>query len=313
MSVNFAFIGFGEAGPLISRGLGGSDDAGSISAYDILTLDPTRRDDWIGKAAIAGARPMDTPKDAVTGADVVISTVTSDRAVDAAASVAPHLVQGQVYLDLNSCSPGKKVQAAVAIENRSAARFVDVAVMDTVPGKGHKVPMLFAGAAAGEVADKLTPFGMRIEVVGDTIGQASTIKMTRSVFMKGIEAILCESLVAAHRAGVHERVLASIQTTFPDLDWRKLATYHMGRMALHGTRRAIEMDSVADTLEELGLKPLTAKGTGDRQMWVAELGLKDRFGETGPQTLESFLEAVDQRDRRETLHGPETAKSKKTG
>ena len=64
------------------------------------------------------------------------------------------------------------------------------------------------------------------------------------------------------------------------------------------------MDSVADTLEELGLKPLTAKGTGDRQMWVAELGLKDWFGETGPQTLESFLEAVDQRIGERPCMGP---------
>ena len=107
--------------------------------------------------------------------------------------------------------------------------------MDTVPGKGHKVPMLFAGAAAGEVADKLTPFGMRIEVVGDTIGQASTIKTTRSVFMKGIEAILCESLVAAHRAGVHERVLASIQTTFPISIGETCHLPH-GPDGLHGTR-----------------------------------------------------------------------------
>jgi hypothetical protein len=63
-------------------------------------------------------------------------------------------------------------------------------------------------------------------------------------------------------------------------------------MALHGRRRAIEMDSVADTLRDLGLDPFTAEGTGKRQMWVAELGLRDRFGTDGPATLEEFLAAV---------------------
>lgn len=291
MSTRLAFIGFGEAGPQIAAGMLGAG-AGSVAAYDILVADPAARDAWTARAEAVPARPCATPAEAVADADMILSTVTSERALEAAEAAAPHLRQGQFYLDLNSCSPGKKVKAAKAVEATSAARYVDVAVMDTVPGRGHKVPMLLAGGAAEAAAETLRAFGMTVEVVGDTVGQASTIKMARSVFMKGIEAILCESLVAADRAGVADRVLGSIQETFPGLDWRQLATYHMGRMAVHGRRRAIEMDSVADTLTDLGLDPFTAKGTRDRQMWVAELGLRDRFIENEPETLEEFLEAV---------------------
>lgn len=291
-----AFIGFGEAGPLIARGL---LDAGaaSVAAYDILVDDPATRDAWSVKAAAVPATPCPGPAEAVGGADLVFSTVTSERALEAATAAAPHLRAGQLYLDLNSCSPGKKAKAAAAVEAASPACYVDVAVMDTVPGRGHRVPMLLAGPAAPQAADRLAALGMTVQVVGDTVGQASTIKMARSVFMKGIEAILCESLVAADRAGVADKVLASIQSTFPGLDWRALATYHMGRMALHGRRRAIEMDSVADTLRDLGLEPFTAAGTGKRQMWVADLGLRERFGAKGPETLEDFLAAVADRDQ----------------
>ena len=291
-----AFIGFGEAGPLIARGLLDSG-AASIAAFDILMDDPAGRDAWAARATAVPARACASPAEAVAEADIVLSTVTSERALEAATAAAPHLRTGQLYLDLNSCSPGKKVKAAAAVEAESGARYVDVAVMDTVPGRGHKVPMLLAGPAAAEAAERLAPFGMTLEVVGDRVGQASTIKMARSVFMKGIEAILCESLVAADRAGVADRVLASIQATFPGLDWRGLATYHMGRMALHGRRRAIEMESVADTLRDLGLAPFTAEGTGKRQMWVADLGLRDRFGAQGPDTLEAFLAAVAEADQ----------------
>ena len=291
-----AFIGFGEAGPLIARGL---LDAGaaSVAAYDILMADPATRDAWSARAAAVPATPCPGPAEAVGNADLVFSTVTSERALEAATAAAPHLRSGQLYLDLNSCSPGKKIKAAAAVEAQSPARYVDVAVMDTVPGRGHKVPVLLAGPAAPEVADRLAALGMNVQVVGDTVGQASTIKMARSVFMKGLEAILCESLVAADRAGVADKVLASIQSTFPALDWRQVATYHMGRMALHGRRRAVEMDSVADTLRDLGLDPFTAEGSGRRQMWVAELGLRDRFGPKGPDTLEEFLAAVAERDQ----------------
>ena len=297
MSVRLAFIGFGEAGPLIAQGLLQAG-AASANAYDILIDEPGRRDAWEAKARAAGATVCARPVEAVAAADIVLSTVTSERALEAAESAAPHLRQGQLYLDLNSCSPGKKAKAAKAVEAASAARYVDVAVMDTVPGRGHRVPMLFAGAAAGEAAERLSPFGMQIDVVGPDVGQASTIKMARSVFMKGIEAILCESLVAADRAGVSGRVLDSIQQTFPGLDWRQLATYHMGRMAAHGRRRAIEMQSVAETLRDLGLDPWTAEGTAKRQMWVADLNLRDRFAEAGPDSLEDFLTAVGSADSR---------------
>ncbi|MEQ8396700.1 DUF1932 domain-containing protein [Thalassobaculum sp.] len=300
-TVRLAFIGFGEAGPQIAKGMLGAG-ARSVAAYDILAADTATRDAWAAKAESVGARACNTPADAVAEADLILSTVTSERALEAAESAAPHLRQGQLYLDLNSCSPGKKVKAAKAVEGAAAVRYVDVAVMDTVPGRGHTVPMLLAGAAAEAAAETLRGFGMTVEVVGDTVGQASTIKMARSVFMKGIEAILCESLVAADRAGVADRVLASIQTTFPDTDWRALATYHMGRMAVHGRRRAIEMDSVADTLRDLGLEPSTALGTRDRQMWVADLGMRDRFIDGGPETLEEFLAAVAERSGKSASH-----------
>lgn len=298
-TIRLAFIGFGEAGPQIAQGMLGAG-AGSVAAYDLLVADPANKDAWIAKTESVGARACATPADAVAEADLILSTVTSERALEAAESAAAHLRQGQLYLDLNSCSPGKKIKAARAVEGASAARYVDVAVMDTVPGRGHTVPMLLAGEAAEDAAVILRGFGMTVVVVGEEVGQSSTIKMARSVFMKGIEAILCESLVAAHRAGVADKVLNSIQGTFPDLDWRALATYHMGRMAVHGRRRAVEMDSVADTLTDLGLDPFTAKGTRDRQMWVAELGLRDRFMEKGPETLEEFLEAVAETDRNGT-------------
>src|SRR5690606_38314266 len=193
-----AFIGFGEAGPLIAGGLLGAG-AASVAAFDLLMRDPATREAWSQKAAAVPAKPCAGPAEAVGDADLVFSTVTSERALDAATEAAPHLRDGQFYLDLNSCSPGKKVKAAAVVEAASPARYVDVAVMDTVPGRGHRVPMLLAGPAAAGAAERLTPLGMQVEVVGDTVGQASTIKMSRSVFMKGIEAILCESLVAADR------------------------------------------------------------------------------------------------------------------
>src|SRR3546814_9134787 len=99
------------------------------------------------------ATPCSGPAEAVGDADLVFSTVTSERALEAATEAAPHLRAGQFYLDLNSCSPGKTVKAAAVVEAASPARYVDVAVMDTVPGGGHPVPVLLAGPAAADAVE----------------------------------------------------------------------------------------------------------------------------------------------------------------
>ena len=56
---------------------------------------------------------------------------------------------------------------------------------------------------------------MRPRVIGDKVGDASAIKMIRSVMIKGLEALTAECLLAARRAGVADAVLASLQNSDP--------------------------------------------------------------------------------------------------
>ena len=60
----------------------------------------------------------------------------------------------------------------------------------------------------------------RADAIGERVGDASSIKMMRSVVIKGLEALTTECLVAARRAGVEEVVIASLHATDPGIDWR---------------------------------------------------------------------------------------------
>ena len=113
---------------------------------------------------------------------------------------------------------------------------------------GAAAPMVVSGPDAGALAVRLNALGMRIEAVGDEVGQASALKMLRGVLIKGLASLFVEALVAAHRLGVADKVIADIQKTIPGTDWRELATYHLGRVVLHARRRAAEMAEVAETL-----------------------------------------------------------------
>jgi 3-hydroxyisobutyrate dehydrogenase-like beta-hydroxyacid dehydrogenase len=284
-----AFIGFGEAGGLLAQGLKGAG-ATVTACYDILIDDPKTAGKIEARAAERGIEAARSPAEAVAGADVVLSAVVCSETVVAAKSAAPHLKPGQIYMDINSSSPGMKREAAAAIE-ASGAAFVEAAVMDLVPPHGHKVPMLFAGAKAKELETLLTPYGMRLEAIGDRIGAASAIKMIRSVFLKGFTSVLFECLLAAHRAGVADRVLDSVQGTFPEMDWRKLADYYAPRKVLHAKRQAAEMREVAETLAELGVTPRTTLASAEIMEWIVTLGLTERPGGI-PKTYAEVMDAV---------------------
>src|SRR5262249_49100547 len=152
-------------------------------------------------------------------------------------------------------SPTTK-RSVETIVTATGARFVEAAIMAAVPPQGHRVSVLLGGQAAVEFAERLSPFGMRLEVISDQVGAASAIKMCRSIVIKGMEALVLECALAASRFGADERVFASLDQTFPGMNWSKLAGYMIGRAVEHGERRAREIDEVTEMIRDAGLEPM---------------------------------------------------------
>lgn len=246
-----AFIGFGEAAQSIAAGLNGLNTA-RLAAYDLRFKDPDASAALRDAASKRGVRPLDDMAD-IASADVVLSLVVGAATKAVATSAAPYLSQDAIFIDLNSVGPDTKALAAREIATGKGS-FVEGAVMARVPPYAEKVPILVAGKRAAEAAERLNALGMNLEAVGDTPGQASSLKMIRSVMIKGVEALLIEALSSAERAGVTERILDSVGETFPGLDWRQVADYYLSRTFEHGARRVTEMTEAAETIESFGLK-----------------------------------------------------------
>jgi 3-hydroxyisobutyrate dehydrogenase-like beta-hydroxyacid dehydrogenase len=227
----------------------------------------------------------------VRASDMLFSTVTSSSALDAARQTVAFLEPRHVYADLNSVSPALK-QAIDDVVSASGARFVEVAVMAPVLPYGHRVPMLLGGSGAALFAERMTPSGMRCDVLSVTVGTAAAVKMCRSIVVKGLEALMCECVLGAGRYGAAAHVFASLNESFPGLDWQKLADYMVGRLVLHGERRAREMEEVAETLRAIGVEPIMAEATARRQDWSARLGLRSHFGSDGPATYGEVLDVL---------------------
>ncbi|MDS9468814.1 DUF1932 domain-containing protein [Paracoccus sp. MBLB3053] len=266
-----AFIGFGEAAEAFATGWG-HDAVENLRAYDPKCDDPEAAALPRERAARSGVSLAADRVSALSGARAVFCLVTADRAVEAATQAAEFLTPGTFWLDGNSCSPGAKRRACDIVE-AAGARYVDVAIMAPVYPKLHHTPLLIAGPHAAEAESFLSALDMRAKLAGDAVGDASSIKMIRSVMIKGMEALTAECLLAARRAGVEERVLASLQASNPGIDWPVQAAYNLERMMVHGRRRAAEMREVAATLAELDLPNGLALATADWQQRIGDLAL----------------------------------------
>ena len=272
--MQIAIIGFGEVGRILAedlraQGLG-------VCAFD-LKLRGEAGEPMREQALRLGVRLEAGHAQAVAGADLVISAVTASQAVPVAQDCAPGLKPGAFFLDFNSASPGAKIRAAGVVDG-AGGRYVEGAVMTSVPPYRIKVPLLLGWPHAPALQPRLNALGFDAKVVSERLGVASATKMCRSVMIKGLEAMLIESFTTARHYGVEDAVIASLRETFPGIDWEQQGAYFFQRVIEHGRRRSEEVREVAQTVREAGLEPWSASGTAERQAWVADLADAGLFG-----------------------------------
>jgi len=286
-----AFIGFGEAAQAFVRGWRSEGLDLPIVAYDLLLDDGATAAIKRAECAVLEVRPAASASDAASGADIIISAVTADQVGEAARSILPAVRPGHFFLDINSAAPFRKAAAAETVAAH-AAQVVDVAVMSPVHPKLHKTPLLLSGPGASAIAPFLSDLKMNIEVVSDQLGDASTVKMVRSIAIKGFESVITECVVAAVKLGVADRVLPTIGDYLAGKDFLTLANHVMERVAVHGRRRAAEMREVVATLEEAGLTRHMPTGTATHQQGIADLDLAGHFGGKVPGDHRAIADAI---------------------
>jgi 3-hydroxyisobutyrate dehydrogenase len=270
-----ALLGFGEAGSAIARGLcadGGWRGAarsmpagpGDNAPRRLIAIDTALDQNARGTTLGREARALDVAIEgrysaALSEADLVICAVQGEHALEAAEAAAPFLKKGAYYLDLCTVTGAMSDDDRAAIEG-AGGRYVDIAVMGGFFKSGIKAPMLVAGPGVGPVVAWMNANGFEAKVLGPKPGSASSVKMLRSVLMKGIESLAVESLVTAQRQGILEEVLACFSDA-DQLPFRDFVATLVQTHVVHAYRRWEEMGLVAKTLRETGVDPLMTETT----------------------------------------------------
>jgi 3-hydroxyisobutyrate dehydrogenase len=272
-------VGYGEVGRILAEDLRARGIA-RVLACDI-KLGTAAEAPLVAHAATLGVELHARHASLAAASDCVISAVTASQAVAVAEASAPGLAAGTWFLDFNSASPGAKIRAAEHVDG-VGGRYVEGAVMTSIPPFRIRVPLLLGGPQAAALAPLLNALGFAARAGAEKLGVASATKMCRSVMIKGLEAMVIESFTSARAHGVEDAVLASLAETFPGIDWERQGTYFFQRVVQHGRRRAEEMREASVTVREAGLDPWSASGTAERQAWVADLADAGVLGARDP-------------------------------
>lgn len=282
-----ALLGLGEVGRVLAEDLRGLGH--TLAAYDIawsVDRSTARRN------AESLDLPMDSLAAALEGAELVVSAVTPGSCVDVARASAGLLRAEAWYFDLNSASPGHKLEAATHVE-AGGGRYVEAALMSAIAPRRLSASFLLGGPRAEDFAEAATGFGLLdVSVVPGPLGRAAATKLCRSVVVKGLEALFTESLTAARHHGVEADVLASLSNILPPADWEAVAGYFVARSLRHGGRRADEMREAAATVAESGLDPVMTLAAVERQALTGSFGMTDAEGRPLRELVDLILERV---------------------
>jgi len=282
-------LGFGDAARTITASLQ------EVSPREILVW---KRHPWSDdvRASAQGASVTlcAEASDVAKRADVLFSLVTPTAAAEVADRVGGS-VAGKFYVDLNAASM-RAIERTAEVVTANGGRFVDGAIMGPLKRQRHAVSTLVSGDEAEALAEMLRGWQMNVRAIGTKPGLASTVKMIRSVYTKGLEAAVVEFMIAAKRCDATEAVLDSLEEIIELgpflLPLREMVRELILEQVPHAARRGDEMEQVTLTMQQLGVDPLTAGSAFKRLRWITEeRRLKERFAGEEP-TYDAVLDAL---------------------
>ena len=278
--MKIGFIGFGEAAYNLAIGLKGEGLTG-IRATDAMQDHPTRGQFVRDRAAEAGVELMAGNKELAEWADMVCNITPAQFAKGALESVLDTLRPDQLFVDLTSSTPSSKAEMAEMVA-KTGAKYTDATMLGSLPQDKHRVKIIACGPGALEFKNEMDPWNMNIEYNTGAPGASSAIKLVRSIYMKGIEALLLEMLQAADAYDVVDDVVPSVCKTMDKDPFEVIMNRLVTGMAIHCVRRGAEVQGSVEMLKEAGIDSCMSEGTVKRHMDLAKYNFAEKFAGKKP-------------------------------
>ncbi len=280
--MQITFIGLGDVGSRFSAGV---SDAGKavVVGYDS-RLGEKGFEDKEERCRTHGVKLAEKDSDAVIGSDIIIAATSCSRAISTAEQYLPYMKPGQMYVDINSAVPEIKEEIAKMM-NAKGIDFCDGGIMGSPLNGGVHVEVVMSGPKAKWLTEQLNECGMNTRFISETVGRGSSLKILRSIFTKGLEALLIETYSSAYRYGVLDEVKGSIVHILtkenPETNFARMLRTNV----VHSRRRAEEVGDVAKMLENAGMNHTMSSASYEKLMWAYNTGIKEVFDGKIPEDV----------------------------
>jgi 3-hydroxyisobutyrate dehydrogenase len=196
-------------------------------------------------------------------ADWVLSCVTGTVALEVVRKLSPLMKPGATIADFTTASPEVK-RSAAEVAAAHGVGYVDTAIMGGISLNLVRTPLLASGNGAEALKQIIEHAGGRMAVIQNGVaGDAISLKILRSVFTKGMEALSVELLMSAEKQGVREKLYEQLS----DIDQTPLRTFLdmlVRTHVIHAKRRAHEVHDAQAELTSQGLSSMVLPGVEER-------------------------------------------------
>lgn len=289
--MKLGYIGFGEAAFQMSSGLR-DEGLASIVAYDPMYDHPTFGPIVKERLEKSGVLFIKSAEELVNQVDTIISAVPASKSFEAFESVEHVLKPGLLYVDVTASTPDNKKRIAERLTG-TGVYFVDAAMLGSLPVYRHKVPISASGNGTDLFMERMLPYGMDISKVSDIAGDASAIKLVRSIYMKGIAALMIEMLNVACKYKIEDYVLPSLSENLDSKTFLQTMNRLVTGTSIHAERRAIELEGSLEMLNDAGIDASMTIAAINKHRLVAGYGLKEKFqGKTPKEWAEVIKEIL---------------------
>jgi len=292
-TMQIGFIGYGEAAFEISYGLK-NEGVKNIAAFDPLWTDPDFSPLIRGRAKKADVDLLSSVKEVVESSNILFVAVPANKAYNVSRSIIPFLNPegtGTLYIDVSAASPDVKRKINEEVRY-SGNKFVDSAMMGPLTVYQHKIPILASGEGTDNFIKMMSKYKMNISKVSDVAGDASSIKLLRSIFMKGLSSLLIEVLQSAKHFNVETQVVNSIYETMNKEKFEQTLNRLVTGVAIHSERRSEELNGTLKLLKSSNQSSLMTQATQKTLNMITQHNLKDTFKGESPSSWEKVIKEL---------------------
>ena len=238
---------------------------------------------------IAGIVDVPDFAEMVDRANIVLSVLVPERAVDVARQVAAVIAETGKPLPFADCNP---VAPAVAREmadiiDSAGGRYIDGGIIGSPPGRGEP-PRFYASGPHEAIMGQLDGRGISVPLMGGEVGRASAIKMCYASLSKGAAALNASALISAMNLGIYDEFITEMESSQQGVLSNMQGVKSLGAKAF---RWIDEMEQISATFGAAGATPYMHKGAAD----IFRLVNSSPIGHERPETVDTS------RSLRETL------------